>query len=124
MRSQAFGRYQLLQRISMGGMAEVSRAIHTPSGMQVALKRILPEVAEDEEFIKMFEDEARIASQLEHPYIARCLDFGNVDDAWFISFEYVDGKDLRTLFDRCVRSGEQPPLWFIVTVMSKIAEGL
>jgi len=75
-RPQAFGRYELLSRISLGGMAEVFRATHTPSGSLVALKRILPEVAEDEEFIKMFEDEARIASQLEHPYIARCLDFG------------------------------------------------
>ena len=105
MQRQAFGRYELLQRISMGGMAEVFLARHTPSGTLVALKRILPEVAEDEEFIKMFEDEARIASQLEHPYIARCLDFGQVDGDWYIAFEYVDGKDLRALFDRCARAG-------------------
>ena len=85
-------------------MAEVFRATHTPSGTLVALKRILPEIAEDEEFIKMFEDEARIASQLEHPYIARCLDFGDVDGDWYIAFEYVAGKDLRALFDR-VREG-------------------
>ena len=58
----------------------------------------------------MFEDEARIASQLEHPYIARCLDFGHVDGDWYIAFEYVDGKDLRALFDRCVKTGEPPPL--------------
>ena len=63
MQRQAFGRYELLQRISMGGMAEVFLARHTPSGTLVALKRILPEIAEDEEFIKMFEDEARIASR-------------------------------------------------------------
>jgi serine/threonine protein kinase len=124
MRSQAFGRYQLLQRISMGGMAEVSRAIHTPSGMQVALKRILPEVAEDEEFIKMFEDEARIASQLEHPYIARCLDFGNVDGEWYIAFEFVGGKDMRALFGRCSKGGERIPLWFLVYVLGRVAEGL
>ena len=123
-RSQAFGRYQLLQRISLGGMAEVSRAIHTPSGMQVALKRILPDIAEDEEFIKMFEDEARIASQLEHPYIARCLDFGNVDGQWYIAFEFVAGKDLRAIFDRCTKTGEQVPLWFLLHVLGCIAEGL
>ena len=122
--AQAFGRYQLLQRISMGGMAEVSRAIDTPSGMQVALKRILPEVAEDEEFIKMFEDEARIASQLEHPYIARCLDFGNVDGEWYIAFEYVGGEDMRALFDRCSKAGERIPLWFLVYVLGRVAEGL
>ena len=123
-RAQAFGRYELLQRISMGGMAEVFRATHLPSSTQVALKRILQEVSEDEDFIKMFEDEARIASQLEHPYIARCLDFGHVDGEWYIAFEYVDGKDLRVLFDRCARTGESPPLWFLVYVFSRIGEGL
>ena len=123
-RGQAFGRYDLVRRISSGGMAEVFQAIHTPSGAVVALKRILPEIAEDEEFIQMFEDEARIASQLEHPYIARCLDYGSVDDAWFISFEFVSGKDLRWFFDRCVRTGLRPPLWFIVGVCSRVAEGL
>src|ERR1019366_5238684 len=121
---QAFGRYEVFQRISMGGMAEVFRAIHTPSGTMVALKRILPEVSEDEEFIKMFEDEARIASQLEHPYIARCLDFGHVDNEWYIAFEFVSGKDLRALFDRCSKNGEAPPLWFLCYVFGRIAEGL
>ncbi|HEY8089303.1 MAG TPA: serine/threonine-protein kinase, partial [Polyangiaceae bacterium] len=125
MQRQAFGRYELLQRISMGGMAEVFLARHTPSGTLVALKRILPEVAEDEEFIKMFEDEARIASRLEHPYIARCLDFGNVDGEWYIAFEYVAGKDLRALFDRRTRQGgEAPPLWFTCQVFGQVAEGL
>lgn len=123
-RPQAFGRYELQSRISIGGMAEVFRATYLPTNTQVALKRILPEAAEDEEFIKMFEDEARIASSLEHPYIARCLDFGHVDGDWYIAFEYVDGKDLRALFDRCVRIGEPPPLWFLLYVFSHIAEGL
>ena len=124
MQQRAFGRYEVLQRMSMGGMAEVFRAIHTPSGTMVALKRILPEVSEDEEFIKMFEDEARIASQLEHPYIARCLDFGHVDNEWYIAFEFVSGKDLRALFDRCSKNGEAPPLWFLCYVFGRIAEGL
>jgi len=122
MQRQAFGRYEVFQRISMGGMAEVFRAIHTPSGTMVALKRILPEVSEDEEFIKMFEDEARIASQLEHPYIARCLDFGHVDNEWFIAFEFVSGKDLRALFNTCLKNGEAPPLWFLCYVFGRIAE--
>ena len=124
MQRQAFGRYEVFQRISLGGMAEVFRAIHTPSSTMVALKRILPEVSEDEEFIKMFEDEARIASQLEHPYIARCLDFGHVDNEWFIAFEFVAGKDLRALFNTCLKNGEAPPLWFLCYVFGRIAEGL
>src|ERR1700722_15822805 len=72
--AQPFGRYELLERISAGGMAEVFRATDTAKNHIVALKRILPQIAEDEEFVAMFEDEARIASQLEHPHIARMLD--------------------------------------------------
>src|SRR5579863_6245084 len=124
MQRQAFGRYEVFQRISMGGMAEVFRAVHTPTGTMVALKRILPQVAEDEEFIAMFEDEARIASQLEHPHIARCLDFGHVGSEYYIAFEYVDGRDMRMLFDRCVKSQDPPPLPFLLYAIARVAEGL
>ena len=119
-----FGRYDLLDRISAGGMAEVFRARDTRTDGIVALKRILPEIAEDEDFIRMFEDEARIASQLEHPHIARTLDFGHVDQSYYIAFEFVDGRDLRTLFDRAVRNRARPPLGILLYVFSRIAEGL
>src|SRR5277367_1501869 len=76
---QAFGRYELLERISAGGMAEVFRARDSQRDVVVALKRILPQIAEDDDFIQMFEDEAKIASQLEHPHIARTLDFGRIN---------------------------------------------
>ncbi|HEY2517400.1 MAG TPA: protein kinase, partial [Polyangiaceae bacterium] len=123
-RVQSFGRFELLERISAGGMAEVFRARDTSSGEIVALKRILPQIAEDEEFIQMFEDEARIASQLEHPHIARTIDFGHVRESYYIAFEYVNGRDLRALFDRCVRVGQTPPLTFLLYVFARIGEGL
>ena len=107
--AQPFGRYELLERISAGGMAEVFLARDTEKDLVVALKRILPQIAEDEEFIQMFEDEARIASQLEHPHIAHTVDFGRIQDSYYIAFEFVDGRDLRSLFDRCARLGEKPP---------------
>jgi serine/threonine protein kinase len=119
-----FGRYELLDRVSAGGMAEVFRARDTERGGIVALKRILPQIAEDEEFIRMFEDEARIASQLEHPHIARTLDFGHVDESYYIAFEFVDGRDLRTLFERAVRNQEHPPLDILLYVFTRIGEGL
>ncbi len=122
--AQPFGRYELLERISAGGMAEVFRARDAESSHVVALKRILPQVAEDDEFIKMFEDEARIASQLEHPHIARTLDFGRVDDSYYIAFEFVNGRDLRAVFDRSARLGEKPPLPFLLYVFARIGEGL
>jgi serine/threonine protein kinase len=121
---QAFGRYELLERVSAGGMAEVFRARDAKRGTIVALKRILPNIAADEDFISMFEDEARIASQLEHPHIARTLDYGHVANAYYIAFEFVDGRDLRVIFDRCVRSHDPPPLAFLLYIFTRIGEGL
>ena len=75
----AFGKYLLLERINVGGMAEVFKAktfgVH---GYQriMALKRILPNIMEDEDFIRMFIDEARIASHLEHGNVVRILELG------------------------------------------------
>ena len=61
----------------------------------VAVKRILPNIAEDKEFITMFIDEAKIAVQLKHANIAQIFDLGEVDDSYFIALEYVHGRDLR-----------------------------
>ena len=77
--SAAYGPFELIQRISVGGMAEVFQARHTSSREVVALKRILPSVAEDDEFISLFHDEARIASHLQHENIARIIDVGQVN---------------------------------------------
>jgi serine/threonine protein kinase len=122
--TKTFGRYELLDRISAGGMAEVFRARDTKRGTIVALKRILPQIAADDEFIELFEDEARVTSQLEHPHIARTLDFGHVNHAYFIAFEYVHGKDLRTIFDRAVRAQRFLALDFLLYIFTRIGEGL
>jgi serine/threonine protein kinase len=79
-----FGKYYLLERINVGGMAEVFRAkAYGVEGFErlVAVKRILPNIAEDKEFIKMFIDEAKIAVQLNHANIAQIFDLGVVDGA-------------------------------------------
>jgi serine/threonine protein kinase len=123
-RPQPFGRYDLLDRISAGGMAEVFKARDKDRDLVVALKRILPEVAEDEEFIAMFEDEARIVSTLEHPHIARALDFGQHESEWFIAFEYVEGRDMRKLWNRCVERNEHPPLAVLLYIFARVGEGL
>ncbi len=124
-RAQPFGRYELIDRISAGGMAEVFRARDAErGGAIVALKKILPHVAEDEEFIEMFTDEARIASSLEHPHIARTLDFGQIGSSYYIAFEYVRGKDLRAVYQRSVTSGEVIPTPFLLYVFARIGEGL
>ena len=86
------GPYKVLERINVGGMAEVFKAkAFGVEGFErlVAVKRILPNIAEDEEFITMFIDEAKIAVQLNHANIARSSTSARLDDTYFIALEYV-----------------------------------
>ena len=99
-----FGKYFLLERINVGGMAEVFRAkAFGVEGFErlVAVKRILPNIAEDKEFIRMFIEEAKLSVQLNHANIAQIFDLGVVDGAYYIALEHVHGRDLRGIFDRC-----------------------
>lgn len=94
---ERFGKFVLLNRIAFGGMAEVFRAkMEGAVGFQriVAIKRILPEYSEDQTFIEMFTDEARIAGSLTHPHIVQINELGEVDGIYYISMEMIDGIDL------------------------------
>ena len=98
-----FGKYYLLERINVGGMAEVFKAkTFGVEGFErlLAVKRILPNIAEDEEFIAMFIDEAKIAVQLTHGNIAQTFDLGRVGETYYITMEYVDGADLYKILRR------------------------
>jgi eukaryotic-like serine/threonine-protein kinase len=122
-----FGKYYLLERINVGGMAEVFKAkAFGVEGFErlVAVKRILPNIAEDEEFITMFIDEAKIAVQLQHANIAQIFDLGKVDDSFFIALEYVYGKDLRAIFDHLRKVGDRMPTAQVCYVMMQVCEGL
>ena len=119
-----FGPYELRARPSIGGMAEVFHAIDTRAGTPCAIKRLLPSVAEDEEVVTMFEDEARIAATLDHPNVARVLEFGAIDGQYFIAYELVDGVDLREAFDASSMASEPLPLDFLLRVFTGIGEAL
>jgi serine/threonine protein kinase len=122
-----FGKYYLLERINVGGMAEVFKAkTFGVEGFErlLAVKRILPNIAEDEEFITMFIDEAKIAVQLQHANIAQIFDLGKVDDAFFIALEYVHGRDLRAIFDRMRSRGEAVPIPMACHMIMQVCEGL
>jgi serine/threonine protein kinase len=128
-----FGKYYLLERINVGGMAEVFRAkAFGVEGFErlVAVKRILPNIAEDKEFIRMFVDEAKIAVQLNHANIAQIFDLGVVDTHYYIALEHVHGRDLRAIFDRCRQgqgkkdASEPMPIAQACFVMMKVCEGL
>ncbi|HJL18892.1 MAG TPA: PEGA domain-containing protein [Sandaracinaceae bacterium LLY-WYZ-13_1] len=122
-----FGKYVLLERINVGGMAEVFKAkAFGVEGFErlVAVKRILPSIAEDQEFITMFIDEAKIAVQLTHANIAQIFDLGKVGESFFIAMEYVHGKDLRAIFDRARKRGETVPVPMACYTVMKVCEGL
>jgi serine/threonine protein kinase len=125
--AERFGPYILLDRINVGGMAEVFRAKHEGAeGFQrlVALKRILPNVSSDPDFIDMFKDEAFIAKDLRHGNIAQTYDFGKVDDQYYIAMEYVAGVDLRTMWDRARRRKRLLPIAMSAYIIQKVCEGL
>jgi serine/threonine-protein kinase len=109
-RAQQLGRYHLLDRIAFGGMAEIYRAKTFDAGGSphlVAVKRVLAHLAEDDDFIQMLVDEAKIASVLRHQNIARVYEFARAHGEYFIAMEHVDGKDMRTVLERC-RSKKKP----------------
>src|SRR5690242_3419426 len=100
---ESFGRYQLLAKLATGGMAQVFLA--RPAGVGglrelVVVKRILPHLGANDEFIHMFLREATLAARLSHPSIARVLDVGRVDESYFIAMEYVHGEDVRRIVKR------------------------
>ncbi|MCP4198093.1 MAG: protein kinase [Proteobacteria bacterium] len=122
-----FGKYYLLDRISVGGMAEVFKA--KALGVEgferlIAVKRILPSIAEDEEFITMFIDEAKISVQLQHANIAQIFDLGKVGESYFIAMEYVSGRDMRTIYDKMGKKQKTVPIPMAVYLAMKVCEGL
>ena len=122
-----YGPYLLLERISVGGMAEVFKAKeYGVEGFErtVAVKRILPHVAEDDEFIAMFKDEAKIAVQLNHGNIAQIYNLGNEQDSFYIALEYINGRDLRAIFQKCQQQSRPMPVAQACYVIMKICEGL
>lgn len=124
-RIASFGKYLLLQRVSVGGMAEVFKAI--PEGATaidqiVAIKRILPNIAEDREFIGMFIDEARIAGQLTHANICRIYELGRVGADHYIAMQFLWGRDLLKVMNRFKRAGLLiPPAMAAFTAMHACA---
>lgn len=122
-----FGKYLLLERVNVGGMAEVfiAKAFGVEGFERIlAIKKILPTMAEDEEFIRMFIDEARISAQLSHANVVHINELGLNDGTYYIAMEYVSGRDLRTLQERYRRRKEIMPIAQAAFIASKVCEGL
>ncbi len=122
-----FGEYQLLGLIARGGMAEIYKA--KKKGVKgfekvIAIKKILSGYGEDNNYIEMFVDEAKIAAELSHPNIVQIYDFGRKDDYYFIAMEYVMGKDLRLILRKLKERDEKLPVELSVYIIIKTLEAL
>jgi tetratricopeptide (TPR) repeat protein/tRNA A-37 threonylcarbamoyl transferase component Bud32 len=122
-----FGKYVLLDKVATGGMAELYRAKIT--GIQgfeklIAIKRILPHLATQEELVSSFIDEAKLAALLHHQNIVQIYDFGCIEDSYYIAMEYLLGKDLRLVTRKAALKDKPISLEFALYVVSRICAGL
>jgi serine/threonine protein kinase len=124
---EEFGPYLVYERLGVGGMATVHRALERGiEGFErvVALKRLLPHLAEDASFIKSFVREAKLASMLAHPNIVQILELGRVGPTYFISMEHIDGRDIRKLLRHARRVSGPPPINVTIGLMLQLCDAL
>jgi serine/threonine protein kinase len=124
---EEFGPYLVYERLGVGGMATVHRALERGiEGFEriVALKRLLPHLAEDASFIKSFVREAKLASTLQHANIVQTLELGRVGSTYFISMEYIDGLDIRKLLRHARKVSGPPPINVTIGLMLQLCEAL
>lgn len=122
-----FGKYQLIKRLAMGGMAEIFLArLVGASGFsrELVVKRIHPEFSEDDEFVRMFTNEAKVAALLHHPNIVQVLDFDAVDGTYYIAMERVDGADLKRTILLAHKQGLGLPYQLALWVSVQALKGL
>ena len=115
------------RRIATGGMAEIWLARQDgPAGFakDIVIKRILPHLADDDKFIEMFLDEARLAAQLSHPNIGQIFDLGEVDGSYFIAMEYIDGVDLADVVERATELGHPVPPAVAARIVAEVSMAL
>ncbi|MEM7676474.1 MAG: serine/threonine-protein kinase, partial [Myxococcota bacterium] len=124
---ERIGRFQVLRKIATGGMAELFLARQVGlDGFEkvVAIKRILSHLAHDQDFVQMFQDEARIVAKLHHPNIVQIYDLGKADGTYFIAMEYIPGRNLSSVAKKAKLKGEALPPAHIAHCMSQACEGL
>lgn len=122
-----FGKYQLLERIATGGMAEIYKAKLDGIGgfsRTFAIKRILPHLGKTQDFVDMMVDEAKVAGLLSHANIVQILDLGSVDSQFYIAMEFVNGRDLGQVLGRCAEKGITLPVPHAVYVLIEMLKGL
>lgn len=127
MNPQSFGKYQLLKKLATGGMAEVWLARQT--GIEgfhknLVVKRILPHLAEDREFVEMFRNEALIAARFNHPNIAQVYEFGEANGTYYIAMEFIHGEDLGRVMRKAASTGQWVARPLAIRIVAAACEGL
>ena len=120
-------RYRVVERIAAGGMAEVYRG--ESAGIEgfrkkVAIKRVLPKLSQNREFIHMFLDEARLCAYLSHSKCVQVFDIGQAAGAHFIVMEFVDGADLQGVLEHLQRHQQSLPVEVACLIAMHVCEGL
>lgn len=121
------GQYTLLEKIAQGGMAQVFKAKTTDSNgfsRLVVIKRILPHISADPEYVEMLVDEAKIAVNFNHGNIAQIYDLGRVKDDYFIVMEYVDGKTFSQISKKLQHRSLTMPLDILLYCMIEVCRAL
>lgn len=124
---ERFGKFVLERKLAVGGMAEIFLATHQgPEGFKkhVAIKRILPHLTEDTDFVTMFLDEARLVARFNHPNIVQIFELGEVDRRFFLAMEYVHGISMSKLLKACRKKDIPLPLEYGAKIVSFACEGL
>lgn len=124
---EAFGKYYLIDKVAVGGMAEIFKAKSFGHGgfeNLVVIKRILAHMSDNENFIQMFLDEAKVTALLQHSNIVRIWDFGRIRENYFLAMECVEGKDVKLLLRKLAERRKILPREFAVYIAMEAAKGL
>ncbi len=125
--SEQFGKYALLEQIGQGGMAEVFLAKQVGvEGFEkfTVIKRIRPQFSQDANFVEMFLNEAKLAARLNHSNIVQIYELGAIENSYFISMEYIAGRDMSAVIPKAKASGIEFPFEYALRVASNVCEGL
>jgi serine/threonine-protein kinase len=122
-----FGRYELIELLATGGMAHIFRArLSSAEGAakELVIKRVLPHLVQNRDFIEMFIDEARISMPLNHGNIIQVYEFGQEGQDYFLAMEYLRGRNLETVLSRLEEKGQRMPIEVALFIGSEVAKGL
>jgi serine/threonine protein kinase len=118
------GKYQVLERLGRGGMADVYRAHHTRLDRDVAIKVLHPHLIEGQDFLARFEREAKAVASLKHPHIVQVFDFDSQDDLNYLVMELIDGGSLRGRLEELAQAGKRLPYGDTLRIFGHVASAL